>query len=219
MKRVLVLSALLLPAWMYALGSGVSLFIPRQAPLAFSEYVTYSLKLDKAERWLLPLTLSHRQIRGLSVAGLDYATSPWIYSSSIQLSALLEYYIPVRIFFISMSAGPTLTWHYLAEGIYSSIQSDINRHNNYDSVSLSSLDTQIGLGLGFLAGAAFNLRFNKITWKLGVSYEWNSAALDLQADYIYTSGGSSAAGQLLLQDYHMILQGLRIDLSLDIPLL
>ncbi len=220
MKRLICLLLFLFPVLSaYPISTGISVFLPSEAPLSFEEHVSYRLYLDKLNLYSIPLSLIHNQVYGLSLEDRSLATQAWFYTSSLELEAMFEAHIPVRIFHLALFAGPSITWHYLRKDITANIQSDIASSQGYDAVSINSSSISGGWGLGATAGLGFGLKFNKFTWQLDIAYHWSRSSLGYTADYHYINGVTTGSSSIDLSDSALIMKGFKIRFSVDVPLI
>jgi len=186
--------------------------------MSFETAIETRLSLDKIGRWWLPVSLAHNQIYGLYASGADWATQPWFYASTLQIRAMIETRIPVKIFHISLFFGPSLQLPYQVDAIESRIASDLARHVGADSVSFDSLSLKPGIGWGLSGGAAFGIKFDRITLQLAIMYQWAVSSLTLSGDYKSVSGTTVSSASLSPLMLALKQQGLLLSLFVDLKL-
>ncbi len=218
MKKFILLFLIIYPLSLHAIGTGISLFIPPAAPLEFETALETRILLDKIGRWWLPVSIAHNQIYGLSASGVDWATQPWFYANTLQLRAMIERRIPVKIFHISLFFGPTLQLPYTVEAIQKRIESDLATHIGADAVSFSSLSLKSGIGWGLNGGVGFGIKFDRITLQLAVMYQWAISSLTLSGNYRSVSGNTATLSSLSPLALVLKQQGLSISFFVDMKL-
>ncbi|MFW5827883.1 MAG: hypothetical protein ACOCU4_07315 [Alkalispirochaeta sp.] len=191
------------PAMSQSFGGGISVFVPwdmfegETGSISFESSLETSLGLG--EYLSIPVGISYNQIYGLSPDGTLHDESggtekalstggPWFYADSLLTYLLAKVHIPAGPGYFDVYGGGALNYNFSLRPFERQIARDLRDAgtfgNDPDTVAITDLDVDSGVGGGWIVGAGAGVQIDQIRVGLDVSYRHVYHDLKVSGEYV-----------------------------------